>query len=70
MKTISLDDDAYDALRGLKVAPGDSFSDVVKRHFGHGAKLEESAGGWADVREAEVKALRRETVDAFGTTAE
>jgi predicted CopG family antitoxin len=68
MKTVSFDDDAYDLLKGAKVSPQESFSDVIKRHFGVRRSLADSAGGWADVTDAAVKKLRRETVDAFGTT--
>lgn len=35
-KTISIDVDAYEALRRRK-RPGESFSDVIKKHFSGGA---------------------------------
>lgn len=70
MKTVSFDDDAYNLLKGAKSSPAESFSDVVKRHFGVRRTLADSAGGWADVSAAEAKRMRRETVDAFGTTRE
>jgi hypothetical protein len=38
--------------------------------LGSRRSLADSAGGWGDVSEKEAKALRRETVDAFGTTRE
>lgn len=68
MKTVSFDDDAYTLLKGAKLSPSESFSDVVKRHFGARRPLADSAGGWSDMTAAEAKRLRREAVDAFGTT--
>lgn len=69
MKTVSLDDEAYNLLKGAKRSPKDSFSDVVKRHFGHKLDgIEASAGGWADVPDARIERLKRERVEVFGTT--
>lgn len=68
MKTVTLDDEAYELLRGLKVGTNDSFSDVVKRHFGRRPTLDESAGGWSDMTDGEARQLRRSMVDGFGTT--
>jgi len=65
MKTISLDDEAYRTLAALKVSPRDSFSQVIKRHFRRSGRLALSTGAWSDVTDDEVRALRRETVDAF-----
>ncbi len=56
-KTISLDDDAYEALKNQK-RPGESFSDVIHRVFGptqprisefHGLLSEEAAEELANV---------------------
>jgi predicted CopG family antitoxin len=68
MKTVSFDDEAYNLLKGAKVSPSESFSDVVKRQFGARRSLADSAGGWKDVTAEEVARLRKETVEAFGTT--
>lgn len=65
MKTITLDDEAYRTLAGLKVSPRDSFSQVIKRHFRRSGRVALSAGAWSDVTDDEVRALRKETVDAF-----
>lgn len=70
MKTISLDDEAYRLLKGLKVGPQDSFSSVVKRHFGAKSGLQASAGGWSEMPDERVERLHRERVETFGTTAE
>ena len=70
MKTVTFDDDAYDILRGLKIGPKDSFSDVVKRHLGSKPSLEESRGGWSDMTDEEAKRLREETVREFGWAGE
>ena len=69
MKTISLDDEAYRILAGLKVSGRDSFSQVIKRQFQRSGRLRSSAGTWSAVTDAEVRALRRETVGAFQTAA-
>lgn len=69
MKTVSFDDEAYRLLRGAKRDPKDSFSDVVKRHFGHKREgIAASAGGWADVPEERIERLKRERIEIFGTT--
>lgn len=68
MKTVSFDDEAYHLLRGAKRRPGESFSAVIKRHFGRKRSLEDSAGGWAEVAPERVARLRRERVETFGTT--
>lgn len=70
MKTVTFDDEAYTLLRGAKRRPGESFSNVVKRHFGPKRALEDSAGGWADVASGRIARLRRERVETFGTTLE
>jgi len=65
MKTITLDQEAYEILAGLKVDARDSFSKVVKRHFRKSCRIRSSAGSWHDVTDDEVAALRRETVTTF-----
>lgn len=70
MKTVSFDDDAYNLLKGAKVSPAESFSDVVKRMLGARRSVTDSAGGWADMSDKEAKSIRRETVESFGTTRE
>jgi predicted CopG family antitoxin len=68
MKTVSFDDEAYEILRGLKTSPKESFSDVVKKHFGRRKGLDASFGGWAEKSPEELARLARETEDAFGWT--
>lgn len=68
MKTVSFDDDAYNLLKGAKVSPQESFSDVVKRRFGARRPVADSAGGWSDMSEKQARALRKESIDAFGST--
>lgn len=64
MKTVTFDDEAYELLRGLKISPKDSFSDVVKRHFGaRRATIEDTAGAWSDMTDDEVRALRARAAD-------
>jgi len=69
MKTISLDDEAYRILAGLKVSARDSFSQVIKRHFRRSGRLRSSAGAWSDVTDDAVRVLREETVAAFQAAA-
>ena len=69
MKTISLDDEAYRILASLKASRRDSFSQVIKRHFRRSGRLASSAGSWSDVTDDQVRALRRETVDALETAS-
>lgn len=70
MKTVSLDDEAYELLRGAKVTRRDSFSDVVKRHFGAGGTewLTGTGGAWKDMSDDEVARIRQESIDQLGTT--
>jgi predicted CopG family antitoxin len=67
MKTITLDEEAYEILATLKVDARDSFSKVVKRHFRRSGRIRSSAGSWGDVTDDEIAALRRETVATFET---
>lgn len=67
MKTVSLDDEAYELLRGAKTTRTDSFSSVVKRHFeGNNRKddLEASFGSWK-ISESEAAQLRKGIRDGF-----
>ncbi|MEE9181617.1 MAG: antitoxin VapB family protein [candidate division NC10 bacterium] len=68
MKTVSFDDEAYHLLKGAKVSPRDSFSDVVKRNFGARPEVRDSAGSWSDVSEDRLAQLRKERRVTFGTT--
>lgn len=68
MKTVSFDDDAYALLKGAKVSPQESFSDVVKRRFGTRRSVADSAGGWKDMSASEARGLRKGSIDAFGLT--
>ena len=70
MKTVSFDDDAYNLLKGAKISPSESFTDVIKRTFGVRRPLADSAGGWADMDDKETRRLRRDAVETFGTTRE
>lgn len=70
MKTVTFDDEAYNLLKGAKLSPSESFSDVVKRSFGARRALADSAGGWRGMSAAEAKRLRAETIREFGTTTE
>ena len=65
MKTITLDDEAYQILAALKVDARDSFSKVVKRQFRKSGRIRSSAGSWEDVTDKEVAALRQETRRVF-----
>lgn len=65
MKTVTFDDDAYNLLRGAKLTSQESFSDVVKRHFGRKRGILETAGAWKDMTNVEARALRAESRRAF-----
>jgi predicted CopG family antitoxin len=67
MKTVSLDDEAYELLRGAKVTRNDSFSMVVKRHFDPRTRthdLEASFGAW-EISDEEAASLRRSVRRGF-----
>jgi predicted CopG family antitoxin len=57
-KTIELDTEAYEALARQK-RPGQTFSEVIKLHFGRGASAEE-----LDQLAAELK-ISEDTLDAI-----
>lgn len=65
MKTITLDQEAYEILAALKVDTQDSFSKVVKRHFRRSGRIRSSAGSWEDATDDEVAALREESIATF-----
>ena len=67
VRTVNLDDEAYELLKSKKADRQESFSRPVKRLFGPAATVSGSAGGWSDVTEAEAKRLRADSVAAFGT---
>ena len=68
MKTVTFDDEAYALLRHARLRPRESFSQVVKRTLGGRPSWSTSAGGWADMSDDEARALRAESVEAFGWT--
>jgi predicted CopG family antitoxin len=57
VKTVTLSEDAYQALSALK-RPGESFSDVVRRITQKGRSLLEFVGAWKDFPEAKLKRYR------------
>src|SRR5436309_13625576 len=59
MKTVTLDEEAYEILAALKVDARDSFSKVVKRHFRKSGRIRSSAGTSADATDDGVAALRQ-----------
>lgn len=65
MKTITLDDEAYEILAALKVDRRDSFSKVVKRQFRKSGRIRSSSGTWGDMTDEEVAELREQTVRPF-----
>jgi len=65
MKTVTLDEEAYEILASLKIDSRDSFSKLVKRHFRKPGRIRSSSGTWADASDQEIAALRREMVASF-----
>jgi len=57
-KTIRLDFEAYDLLKKLK-APGDTFSDVVKRIASNRRPLSAHAGIWKAMSRSDVRKVER-----------
>jgi predicted CopG family antitoxin len=58
VKTVTLAEDAYDALAALK-SEGESFSEVVRRLTGSQILLTSFAGAWAGAPERKVEEIRR-----------
>ena len=56
-KTISIMDDVYDELQALK-APGESFSDELRRLAQMKGNIMELAGAWQDVGEKEAAKVK------------
>lgn len=67
MKTVNLDDEAYQLLRQKKAHREESFSHLVKRLLKPGDDVRRTAGAWKDVTDAEVAVLRSESIRTFGT---
>ena len=68
-KTVSLNESAYEKLRGMKES-GESFSDLVER-IASERSLTEIAGIWEDDElEANVKDVREKTEKEIDETAE
>ncbi len=67
MKTVSLDDEAYELLRGAKVTRSDSFSAVVKRHFAASARADDlkASFGSRSMSDAEAEELRSSVRRSF-----
>lgn len=57
VKTITVTDEAYEALARRKRHPVDSFSKVILRLAGDRGNPLKVAGAWADMSEAEARAL-------------
>ena len=58
-KTIAVDREAYALLKSHK-KQGESFSDLVKRHFRPTRKLSEFVGAWSDLSSKQRADLDRE----------
>ena len=58
VKTVTLSEDAYDALAALK-NEGESFSDVVRRVTGSQVLLSAYAGAWSGAPKREIEKVRR-----------
>ncbi|MFO1533367.1 MAG: antitoxin VapB family protein [Thermoplasmatota archaeon] len=68
MKTVTLDDEAYELLRGARLVPKESFSSVVKRTLGMRPRWEDSAGTWSGKTDDDVRRLREDSDETFGWT--
>lgn len=63
VKTVTLAEDAYDALAALK-REGESFSEVVRRLTGSQTLLSAFAGAWKSAPEGELESIRKYLRDA------
>jgi predicted CopG family antitoxin len=63
VKTVTLTEDAYNALASLK-AEGESFSEVVRRLTGSRILLSAFAGAWKGARMSEIEEVRAFLRDA------
>ena len=73
VKTITINDEAYAALKKLKQTPRDSFSKVILRLTGKKRSLLEFAGVWKDMSQEEADAIiarSREMWDAWDKPAD
>jgi predicted CopG family antitoxin len=58
VKTVTLSQDAYDALSALK-AEGESFSEVIRRVTGAQTLLSPFAGAWKGAPDAKIQEVRK-----------
>jgi predicted CopG family antitoxin len=58
VKTVTLAQDAYDALSALKT-DGESFSDVIRRITGAQTLLSPFAGAWKGAPDAKIREVRK-----------
>lgn len=57
-KTISIMDDAYDLLIGMKM-PGESFSDEIRRLTKTKSSVMDFAGAWKDISDKEAEKMKK-----------
>lgn len=65
VRTITITEDAYEALARLKRSPRDSFSKVILRLIQGPGNLLEVVGGWEDMTDEEARALAESSRRAF-----
>ena len=56
---MALDDEAYARLKGIR-APGESFSEVVKRLTGDPAHLADFVGAWKEISKRDFAEMERD----------